>query len=96
MQGKRILVTGGSAGLGAAIVRSISKAATALPADCIIIQVHHLAARGAICAVNFASDEKRGQALLDSLQGKGHVLVKGSMFEKQEAQSVVSVSARIL
>ncbi|KAK9893257.1 short chain dehydrogenase [Cystobasidium minutum MCA 4210] len=72
MHGKRILVTGGSAGLGAAVVK-------------------HLAARGAICAINFASDENRAKELVASLEGASkHVLVRGSMFEKQDAQEVVA------
>jgi len=70
LTGKRALITGGSAGLGAAIATK-------------------LASLGVVCAVNYAGNTERAEKLLASLPGSGHVLVRGSMFLKPDAQKVV-------
>ncbi|KAM0755134.1 NAD(P)-binding protein [Meredithblackwellia eburnea MCA 4105] len=77
MQGKRALVTGGSAGLGAAIVQKLAK-------------------EGVICAVNYANDSVRAEKLVASLEGKGHVSVKGSPFTKEGATNVVHDAIKAL
>lgn len=124
MEGKRILITGGSAGLGAAIVRSINlvgRAATtgagrphggplpyllAASADahaiCLYpLQASKLASLGAVCAINYASNESQATDLIRKLQNDRsndaaakHVLIKGSVFAESTAKAVVQVSAR--
>ena len=56
---------------------------------------YKLIVEGAICAVNFSSNQSRAKEALEGLPGKGHVLVQGSTFEKDSVQTIVKVcSAR--
>ena len=95
LTGKRALITGGSAGLVSlfkcpAIPPKIVKQGFAVAAE--------LASRGCKCALNYANDEERANKALASLPGKGHLLVKGSVFSREEATRVVDVQfhSRIL
>ncbi len=67
---RRVLVTGGSRGIGAAVARAF-------------------AARGERVAVHFGANEGAARAVLDSLDGDGHVVVGADLRDADAVQRMV-------
>jgi NAD(P)-dependent dehydrogenase (short-subunit alcohol dehydrogenase family) len=68
--GKRVLITGGSRGIGKACADAFAK-------------------RGAVVAINYRINKDAAQETLESLPGRGHMLVQADVAQPSQAQRLL-------
>ena len=75
--GKRVLITGGSRGIGKACAQAFAE-------------------RGANVAINFVRNAEAAQETLESLQGKGHILVQADVSKPDLVEGLITDTVRDL
>jgi NAD(P)-dependent dehydrogenase (short-subunit alcohol dehydrogenase family) len=97
LEGKRALVTGGSAGLGKHFVSSKRTFRTSIltrQSGAAIAVL--LAQKGAKVAVNYVHNEQRARDSLTKLAGSGHIVVQGDASERSTVTRIVKETVAAL